>query len=159
MDIRQPKRVIRTYTQQLCAEPAKVFPLLCPVREAEWLERWEPIFVATQSGAAEADCVFSTPASPQNTIWYITRHEPETGCVEMIKLTPEVTACKLLIQLTAVPGGCEARITYTHTSLGQSGDAFIERFTEAHYTAFMQDWEARMNHFLRTGTMLHGTPA
>lgn len=156
MHIQPPNRVTRTYTQRLCAEPARVFPLLCPVREAEWLERWDPISVTTQSGTAEVDCVFSTCASPRNTLWYITRHEPETGFVEMLKITPEVTACKLRIQLNATREGSEARITYTHTSLGPAGDAFVEGFTEVHYTAFMQDWETRLNHFLRTGTRLVG---
>lgn len=157
MDIQKPNQVTRTYTQLLCAEPATVFPLLCPVREAEWLEGWDPLTVITYSGVAEVDCVFSTPASPQNAVWYITRHEPETGFVEMIKITPEVTACKLRIQLAAASEGCKALITYTHTSLGSKGDAFIEAFTEEHYTAFMQDWEARINHFLRTGKLAIGT--
>ena len=37
MNITKPKRVTRTYTQRLVAEPAAVFPLLCPVREADWI--------------------------------------------------------------------------------------------------------------------------
>lgn len=159
MDIQKPNRAVRTYAQRLCAEPAKVFPLLCPVREAEWLERWDPVRVITHSGVAEVDCVFSTPASPHDALWYITRHEPETGFVEMIKITPGVTACKLRIQLSAAPGGCEALITYMHTSLGPEGDAFVEAFTQDYYTEFMQDWEARINHFLGTGDMIRGTVA
>jgi hypothetical protein len=157
MDIQQPTRVTRTYTQRLCAETGRVFPLLCPVREAEWLERWDPSWVITQSGVAENDCVFMTSASPQKALWYITRHEPETGFVEMLKITPEVTACKLRIQLTDTPEGCEALITYLHTSLGALGDAFVEAYTEEHFTAFMQDWEARLNHFLRSGERLCGS--
>jgi hypothetical protein len=153
MLIQQPNRVVRSYTQHLCAGPDRVFPLLCPVREAEWLERWDPIAVQTKSGAAEVDCVFSTPAAPSKAVWYITRHEPETGFVEMIKITPEVTACKLRIQLTVTPEGCEALVTYLHTSLGPEGDAFVGAFTEEHYLAFMVDWETRLNHFLRTGLL------
>ena len=118
MDIRKPNRVSRTFTQRLCAPPSQVFPLLCPVREAEWLEHWAPLTVLTHSGAAEPDCVFSTPASPRNALWYITRHEPQAGFVEMLKVTPEVTACRLQIRLHGTPAGCEASITYLHTSLG-----------------------------------------
>ena len=156
MDIQKPNRVVRSYTQRLCAEPDRVFPLLCPVREAEWLERWDPIAVITHSGTAEVDCVFSTPAAPQNAIWYITRHEPQAWFVEMLKITPGLTACKLRIQLTPSTGGCSALVTYTHTSLGPEGDTFIQAFTEEHYRSFMVDWEARMNHFLRTGALLCG---
>ena len=62
MQISQPRRVTRTYTQRLTAAPARVFPLLCPVREADWIEGWDPISVWSESGVAEPDCVFTTPS-------------------------------------------------------------------------------------------------
>ena len=37
MNIARPNRVTRSYTQRLIAAPAAVFPLLCPVREADWI--------------------------------------------------------------------------------------------------------------------------
>ena len=45
MKIVKPNRATRTYTQHLVAEPAVVFPLLCPVREADWIDGWSPTFV------------------------------------------------------------------------------------------------------------------
>jgi hypothetical protein len=156
MKIAPPHRVRRTYVQQLVAPPAAVFPLLCPVREADWIEGWDPLAVWSASGVAEVDCVFITAAAPQAAVWYVTRHEPESGFVEMLKITPGVTACRLAIQLRAVPAGSEATVTYMHTSLGPAGDDFVDAFTEAHYRQFMQDWETRLNHYLRTGQALAG---
>lgn len=46
MDIRQPKRVRHSYTQSLIAPPGKVFPLLCPVREKEWVSDWNKVFAS-----------------------------------------------------------------------------------------------------------------
>ena len=66
MRIEKPNRVTRTYTQQLVAEPSKVFPLLCPVREADWVDGWDPLVVLTQSGVAEPECVFVTEARPSD---------------------------------------------------------------------------------------------
>ena len=154
MKIVTPTRAVHTYTQHLVAPPEAVFPLLCPVREADWIEGWDPLLVVSDSGVAERDCVFVTPAQPADAIWYITRHEPESGFVEMIKMTPKVTACRLSIQLRAVEGGCEADITYAHTSLGPDGDAFVASFTADFYRRFMQDWESRINHYLREGSAL-----
>lgn len=159
MKISPPQRASHTYVQKLAGSLAEVFPLLCPVREAEWIEGWDPLAVWSRSGVAEADCVFTTPApagAPHDAIWYITRHEPEAGFVEMLKISPGVTACRLTIQLTAVAGGTEAAVTYTHTSLGPAGDRFVAGFTADSYRQFMEDWEARMNHFLRTGRALPG---
>lgn len=155
MRIESPKRVSRTYTQTLIGDPSRVFPLLCPVREADWIDGWDPVLVLSRSGVAELDCVFETGAQPHNAIWYITRHEPNR-CVEMIKITPGVTACKLTIEVRVNGSGSQATISYMHTSLGPEGDAFIESFTEEYYDKFMRDWEARMNHYLKEGTVLRG---
>jgi hypothetical protein len=154
MKITKPNRVTRSYTQHLVANPATVFPLLCPVREADWIDGWDPISVLTFSGVAEPDCVFTTSAVPSNDIWYITRHEPSNGFVEMLKVTPMVTICKLTIQLHPSENGSEAIITYSYTSLGPEGDAFIESFTEDYYRKFMQAWELRINYYFVHGKAL-----
>jgi hypothetical protein len=154
MQITQPVRAARTYTQRLVADPARVFPLLCPVLEADWIDGWDPLLVVSESGVAERDCVFVTAAEPNDAVWYVTRHEPGQHFVEMLKITPQVTACRLAIQLRATAEGCEATIDYVHTSLGPQGDAFVAGFTEAFYAQFMRDWEARINHFLVHGAAL-----
>ncbi len=74
----------------------------------------------------------------------------------MLKITPLVTACRLTIQLRPTESGSEATVTYTHTSLGPDGDAFIVSFTDDHYRKFMQDWETRINHYLMRGVALRG---
>lgn len=152
MKIIPARRVSRTYTQKLVGPPEAVFPLLCPVREADWIQGWDPLLVVSASRLAERDCAFVTAALPSNATWYVTRHEPDAGFVEMIKLTPSVTACRLTIQLRAAAGGSEADVTYCHTSLGAEGDAFVAAFTEDYYHEFMRDWEGRLNHYLRHGT-------
>lgn len=156
MKLEKPHRVSHTYTQQLVAPPARVFPLLCPVRESEWLERWDPRLVVTQSGVGEPDCVFVTDSgvNAPEAIWYITRHEPANSLLEMIKITPGLTACRLQIQVRAVPAGSEADVSYSHTSLGPKGDDDVASFTAAYYEQFMRDWQDRMNYFLTHGAML-----
>jgi hypothetical protein len=152
MHISRPNRITRTYVQRLSAPPETVFPLLCPVRETEWAVGWHPRQVFSHSGLAEADCVFVTESSPSDTIWYVTRHEPGSWSLEMVRITPGVTACKLQIQLSPTAWGCDATVTYSHTSLGPAGDAFAAAFTEAAYENMMKAWESQLNHFLRTGT-------
>jgi hypothetical protein len=72
----------------------------------------------------------------------------------MLKVIPEMTACRLSIELAATSAGCEATITYSHTSLGPRGDDFVTGFTEDFYLEFMREWETRMNHYLKTGERL-----
>jgi hypothetical protein len=153
MNIIKPRRAEHTFTQHLEATPDRVFGLLCPVREADWVQGWAPLLVVSESGIAERDCTFVTASLPSNSVWYIIRHEPEKLFVEMVKLSPGVTACRLTIQVRAASAGTStAEVTYMHTSLGPEGDAFVEAFTRDHYARFMGDWEARLNYYLRHGS-------
>ena len=160
MRVIKPNRATHTYRQRLFAPPARVFPLLCPVRETEWADGWLPDLVISSSGVAESDCVFITPDKPNKAIWYITRHEPENWFVEMLKVVPGITACRLEIQLTPNWDECFANVTYSHTSIGAAGDEFVAGFTADFYQKFMQDWEQELNYFLQTeSTLKHDTPS
>src|SRR5215468_3170194 len=154
MHITKPNRASHTHRQRLQGTAAKVFPLLCPVREAEWAEGWLPDLVISSSGVAERDCVFTTSDEVGTAIWYVTRHEPEKWFVEMLKILPGVTACRLSIQLSEKGNECLADVTYTHTSIGPAGDEFVAKFTADYYQKFMQTWENALNHFLKTGNRL-----
>jgi len=155
MQIEQPRRIRHTYTQHLVAAPARVFPLLCPVREAEWVPNWDPRRVLTRSGVGEKDCVFITEAAPQDAIWVITHHDEQAGRLEIIKVTVDHTVCKLEIALRARgTQGTTAEVAYGYTALGPLGESFLEEFTAAWYQQFMQEWETALNHYLTTGEML-----
>ena len=155
MKISTPKRIRHSYTQSLVAPPATVFPLLCPVRETEWVQGWDPELVLTTSGAVEPDCVFLTLAPPRKAIWVVTRHAPETFELEMVKVTPEHTVGKLQIALSEDgTDGSLAEITNVYTSLGPDGDAFLRKFTAEWYHTYMARWEQALNHYLTTGKKL-----
>lgn len=154
MKIIHPRRVSRSYTQDLAGAPEDVFPLLCPVRESEWIDGWDPLLVVSASGVVEPDCVFITHSEPQNAHWYVTRHEPESHFIELLKIAPEVTASRISILVRAHGRRSRAEVTYTHTSLSPAGDALVEAFTENHFQDFMKTWEKRLNHFLESGEKL-----
>jgi hypothetical protein len=124
------------------------------VREAECVKGWLPELVISSSGVAERDCVFITPGKPGKAIWYVTRHDPARWFVEMLKILPGVTACRLEIQLSEDGAGCFADVTYSHTSMGSAGDDFVATFTPDYYQRSMQAWEKALNHYLTTGELL-----
>jgi hypothetical protein len=55
------RRRVHQHIQTNDAPPETVFPLLCPVREAEWVPEWKFKTIYSQSGVAEDGCVFLTP--------------------------------------------------------------------------------------------------
>ncbi len=49
-------RVSHTYTMTIAADAATIFPLLCPVREFDWIDVWSCDVVYSESGVAELGC-------------------------------------------------------------------------------------------------------
>ena len=154
MQVTPPRRIRHSYLQRLHAPPREVFPLLCPVREAEWIPDWAPRLVLSNSGTAEGGAVFITPGQPE-AIWTVTRYEPSER-IGFIKVTPGVTVAQIGVILRPdADGGTYADVTYAHTSLGTAeGDAAVAAFTADAYGESMALWERRLNHFLDTGGML-----
>jgi hypothetical protein len=64
------KRAATTFTGHLSFPPDLVFPLLCPVREYEWLDGWECEMIYSTSGIAEDSCIFKT-AHAGRMIWSV----------------------------------------------------------------------------------------
>ena len=96
------KRLVRSYRQTIDAPPATVFPLLCPVREVEWLEGWSFTMIHSASGLAEAGAVFTTSKpGEEDTVWIVTRHDPDAGHVQFARVTPGSRTCVLEISVSA----------------------------------------------------------
>jgi len=155
-DYRKPNRVRHSHTQRLHAPPQEVFPLLCPVRELEWVPGWELDWVLSDSGVAERNCVFQTPGNPEEglapSIWTVTRHDPVTLELEMLKVTPGHTVIRLEARLEEDgAGGSLANVVYEYTAIGASGRAFVAGCDAAYYRRFMHDWETTLNRYLDTG--------
>lgn len=151
--------VTRTYTQSIDAPPARVFPLICPVREAEWLEGWGEIaeLVHSDSGVAERGCVFRTRSEGEpDTVWMITAHDAELGRVEFVRVTPGLVATRLEVGIEAgADDRSIVRVAYTFTPLSEAGAALVaERHSEAAFRRALEWWERSMNHWLRTGELL-----
>ena len=68
-------RKVFEYRGVVPAPPAEVFPLLCPVREYEWIDDWSCEVQYTASGVAEKGCAFRTRLQVGES-WICSRYEP-----------------------------------------------------------------------------------
>ena len=149
------KRVTRQYVLTINAAPSVVHALICPVKEAEWLESWDYELIFSQSGLAEYGCVFTSQSAGEETIWLITKRDDATCETEFARITPGSRVA--LVAVSAQDGGHQtSRVTirYTITALNAAGNQFIENFSETNFVKDMQFWEATMNHYLKTGKAL-----
>ena len=69
-------RLVRSFVQEIHALPERVFPLLCPEREKEWLPGWDARMIHSASGVAELGAVFETQHEAGRTLWIVTEYDP-----------------------------------------------------------------------------------
>lgn len=145
-----------TYRQLNTGNIKDVFPLLCPVRELDWLDGWQCTLVYSTSGLIEQGCVFTTPHhGKQETTWYVTLYDRANYSVEFVRVTPGESVVKINIVLQAIsPDSTEANITYEYTSLSEAQNRFIETELEHEFKKSMMWWEKAINHYLKTGEKL-----
>ena len=152
-------RVVHEYTQTNQAPPDKVFPLLCPVRESDWLPGWQYRLIYSDSGTAELGCVFTTPTPPNSaggraaeTTWIVTEYDPSAFRIVFVWFDPGLVVTEINIQLTpAEQGTTRTRIRYRYTGLSPEGNRELATHDRKWFEAKMQNWENTINHYLRTG--------
>lgn len=149
------KRVTRQYVQTIEAQPSVVHALICPVKEAEWLDGWDYDLIYSQSGVAEYGCVFTSQSSGEQTIWTITKRDDVTCETEFVRVTPGSRVALVAIRIAeGDKQTSRVHISYTITALTATGNTFVDNFSQENFDKDMQFWEATLNHYLKTGTAL-----
>lgn len=149
----EAKRVRHEY-QQINHGPAdRVFRLLCPVREADWVPGWTYKLIYSNSGLAELGCIFTTPnEDASETTWIVTEYDPASFTIGFVWVNPNLATAQIKIRLDAKTSDeTLARIRYTYTGLSERGNREIDQYDEEWFRNKMQSWEAAINHYLETG--------
>jgi hypothetical protein len=146
----------KTYQQVNSAPPEVVFPLLCPVREKDWLDGWEYSMIFSGSGLIEKGCVFSTPHhGTEQTIWYVTEHDSKNFKIEFIRVTPDEEVVKINIFLVDNGNGTTiSNIIYQYTGLCESKNYWIKEKLDNEFKENMIWWEKAINHYINKGEKL-----
>lgn len=149
-------RVVREFTLRVHGAPRRVFALLCPTREHDWVDGWRAELVHSASGYAEPDCVFVIDLAERGReIAVVTRHDPERNEVEFVFVCPETHLEHLSIAVR--DGGDGTSILHwrrAYTGLSPAGDDFVREYAGETLTGRMQFLERALDHYLRTAEML-----
>lgn len=139
------------------ALPEQAFPLLCPVREYEWVDGWSCRLVHSRSGFVEEGCVFETDRAPDGpTTWVTVEHDPVRRRVGFLRFTPgrHVSRMELEVQ-PAGSGRAALRVRYRFTANSPQGEDEVRRLEDGVALAARAAHLGRaLEHFLVTGTKL-----
>jgi hypothetical protein len=133
--VTSPRRTFEQ-TARIEAPPGDVFPLLCPVREYDWIPTWSCDLLHTASGVAELGCIFRTtsPAGAGSMTWVVSRYEPPR-LIEFTSFVPDQLVMRLAIALE--PSG-EATVLHwrrEYTALAAPAEQWLAERPEAQVRA------------------------
>lgn len=145
---------IKNHVMQIGASPAVVFPLLCPVREAEWIDGWSFEMLHSESGLAELGCVFKTNRAPEDeAYWIMTRCNPPCEA-EYVRFVTGKMFVVLSFKLTETEYGTAMETTYSFTGVTDAGNAFVDKVVPQYIDMAIKHLEASLNYFVKTGQKL-----
>ena len=145
----------KTYTQKLEGSKSEIFPLLCPVRERDWLDGWECEIIYSKSGINEEGCVFTTSHhSEKPAVWVTTKYDFEKGIIQFARVSEGEEAVKIDIHLIEKKNDTECKISYQYTALNPVRKQYLRDNLDNKFYQSMQWWEKAINYYLRTGEML-----
>jgi hypothetical protein len=143
------KRLTLEQTFRVPAEPSTVFPLLCPVRELDWIPGWNATVLYSASGLAENNCVFSSKTADRgDAVYVVTRYEP-SSLIEFAIFYPSLLTEKLEIHLTPEDGKVTSlRWVRTYTALSPAGNTWLEQNAEQSFQSKMKVLQKSMEAYL-----------
>jgi hypothetical protein len=150
------ERTIKTATQHLLAPPDKVFPLLCPTREYDWIEPWKCRMVHSESGYAEQDCIFVTdfPVEGED-VWVVSVYRPSEE-IQFVRFNGRRVIRYSIVLTDNGDGTTTAEWKQVITGLNEEGNRLLEGLTDEAYQQKISVLERLLNHYLTTGEMLRG---
>lgn len=155
-------RIVREYRMVHKAGPAQVFPLLCPVREYDWIPQWHCELLHTQSGVAELGCVFRTDFGDQwgPEIWVVSHYRPgekiafvRTGALRTTRYEVILTSDRDDAAVTHLTWRQEI------TGLNPEGNELVAALGDDEFQAMMAALNDMLAHYLATGKSLSLSPA
>ena len=132
----------RAHDFVLALPMSQAFELFTPEGERLWAAGWEPRYLHPADGRATRGMVFTTGHGGEETIWTMMRHEPASGLVEYLRVTPGSRVGRVLVHCTALDlSRTRVNVVYEFTGLTGAGNARIRELLDpARYRDFIESW-------------------
>ena len=128
------ERRIQKFSSTLESTPEEIFPLLCPTREADWVDGWKCELLYTGSGYAEDKAIFRTDENSHSgkSLWMVTRYEPNE-IVDLIRFMGNDVLQHIHIEVKDNKNGSTTIMwESTFTALSEKGNRIVKEQVEPH---------------------------
>lgn len=145
-------RVSFQHDIEINASKVQIFPLLCLVREGEWLPGFSSKTVYSASGISELDGVFVTDhTTSEERFWVVPVYE-KNKFIELIYFTPgiNIVIIKLLLEDES-ENRTKLHVEYIYTSISDSGNRELGTKTEENFKNQINQWRVALNYLFEKG--------
>ena len=136
------ERMVRTHHFELPMPPREAFEFFTPEGERAWAQGWEPRYLHPADGRTTPGMVFTTGHGGEETLWTMTRHEPEFGLAEYLRVTPGSRMGTVRVQCSLAGEGTRVTVTYALTALTPAGNEALRELDAPAYAAYIDSWRA-----------------
>lgn len=144
-------RVRFMHTQVYRAALGDMFPLLCPVREYDYLPQWQCRIVRLDSGLIEEGGVFTTEDGGD--VWVVARYIPNES-IRFIRVNAWRTMSYSIDVQPAPPGEVRLRWEQVITGLNPEGNEQVAALQEVDFVRMLDELQRLLQHYLDTSPML-----
>lgn len=133
----------------------ELFPLFSAEGEKLWVPGWDYKNIMGSTDLHE-DYIFLTQNhdhASADAIWLVKRYQPETHLVQFYKVEPNEKVGIITVQCEAVDAEeTRVEVSYEYVGLSQTGDDFIDGFSESEYREYIAEWERLLLEYFATVT-------
>jgi hypothetical protein len=147
------ERTVLKGKQNYSFPPEDIFPMLCPVREYEYIPQWECDIVYLDSGLAEQGGVFTTHShgeGDQKDVWVISRYDTNRA-IEFVRVN-RMRAMIYRIEVQGTEnGGTVVSWQQIITGLTEEGNQYVRTLQQSDFTAMLSHMQKLLEHYLSAG--------
>jgi hypothetical protein len=156
------RRVHCTHTTEIHAPAGKIFTLLCPVREYEWIDGWDCSLVFTGSGTNEEGCIFIEAimgpvlaGSPVSSTWITNRYDEENRHIQFVIFVHDLAVVRYDVTLTDRGNGLtRAEMKFEITAMNDEIGRLSDEEIKARLMGIVDFLVKALKHYCETGEML-----
>ena len=149
-------RVKFTHTQEYTHSVQEVFPLLCPVREYEYLPAWDCDLVYLDTGFIEEGGVFTTEF-PQDgddkDVWVVSKYVLNK-IIQFVRINTLRAIIYNIEVCSNKPAGTKLSWEQIITGLTPEGNKYVEALREEDFVDRLHGMEKLLQHYLDSGEVM-----
>lgn len=150
-------RAKKSHTVRINASAERILPLLCPVREDEWLPGWKGRYelIYSESGFNEEGCVFRLPDTlGAEGIWTCLKFDEEAYEVVFHICVRDLLVYRFRISLGENGDGTtDATFAHVYTAVSEKGNEWIANRTDEAEREGVAYLGGMLDYYLKNGCM------